>query len=243
MFRQRVWMIPLAYISGMLGIVLGIYLIANNYVPWYYLFVWIAGHVILGMFVSVGLHRYFSHGSFIVNKFWHTVLAVCTHLGIHGSPQAWAAAHTTHHDYADTPKDFHKVSLSYLIWKSYNNVPMSLWRLKDLSHDPILKLTHRYSLVIIVTFALMLYLINPMLLLFGYLMPIGSVHFTGAVHQTTTHKHGIVKSMPYMEWVLPASGEWLHKYHHDNPGSAKLGTKWYHLDLGYLFINLIRTKG
>lgn len=242
MFRQKIWMIPIAYILGMCSIIVGLYLVATNYISSLWLLAWLIGHMACSLFVTVGLHRYFSHGSFTTNKFWHSILAIGSNLGIHGSPQAWSTAHITHHEYSDTNRDPHNVNISYLLWKSYNKVPMSLWRLKHLSNDPILKFTHRYSTLLILSFSLILYYIDPMLLLFGYLMPLGSVHFIGAVHQITTHKNGIVKNMPYMEWILPASGEWYHKYHHDNPRSPNFGNKWYHLDFGYLLIKLIRTN-
>jgi stearoyl-CoA desaturase (delta-9 desaturase) len=242
MFRQQIWLIPLAYILGIISIIMGIYLITNNYISWYFIFLWLIGHITFSLFVTVGLHRYFSHGSFTTNKLWHTVLAVGSNLTIHGSPLAWSTAHITHHEHSDTPRDTHNTSITYLIWKSYNNVPMSLWRLKHLSRDPVLKFTHRYSLLIIILFATLLYHISPLVLLFGYLMPLGSIHFIGAVHQVISHKNSTIRNMPYMEWILPASGEWYHKYHHDNPRSPSFGNKWYHLDFGYLLISLIKTN-
>jgi len=240
MFRQKIWMIPIFYLIGLLSIFIGITIIYLGLADPTWLLAWLLGHIMCSIFVTVGLHRYFSHGSFIVGKMWHTLLAIGSNLCVHGSPQAWSTAHITHHEYADTDRDPHNVSLSYLIWKTYNNVPMSLWRLKHLSKDPILKFTHRYSLLIILIYILILYSINPLLLLFGYLMPLGSVHFIGAVHQVISHNSGNIRNMPYMEWILPASGEWYHKYHHENPRSSNFGNKWYHLDFGYLFIKLIQ---
>lgn len=233
-------MIPLAYLLGLVGILIGFYALYQGYAEPKWLWAWLAGHVIASLTITVALHRYFSHGAFVTNKVWHTVLAVVSNLIFHGSPQAWATAHITHHEQADTDLDPHKTKLSYLIWKNYRNVPLSLWRLKHLSKDPILKFTHRYALLLVAAVALVLYAISPWALLFGYLMPLGSVHFIGAVHQVTSHTgpQG-ARNLPLMEFILPASGEWHHKYHHDNPRAVRFGTKWYYLDFGYWFIRLI----
>ncbi|MCX5395488.1 acyl-CoA desaturase [Streptomyces sp. NBC_00102] len=57
--------------------------------------------------VSMGFHRYFTHGAFKANKALHTGLAVAGSLALQGPPIAWVADHRMHHKYADATGDPH----------------------------------------------------------------------------------------------------------------------------------------
>jgi fatty-acid desaturase len=124
---------------------------------------------------------------------------------------------------------------------------MQTWRIKHLVKDPVISFVHRYAVIIIAFWIVTLLLIGNitstglMPLLFGYFAPLGSTHMFGAVHQVTSHRGGAARDMPWMEWIFPAAGEWMHKHHHDNPRDPKLGQKWWNLDYGWWFIKLIRT--
>lgn len=161
---------------------------------------------------------------------------------VQGSPLAWCVAHQTHHARRDTPGDPHRVGLSYLLWKTYHNVPMVQWRLRQTVGDPALQFAHRYTLVVIAAWVALLTSISPWALVFGYLAPLGTVQLVGAVHQLVSHAGGAPRDLPLLEWVFPAAGEWNHKFHHDNARAAKLGVRWWHLDYGWLFIRAIRTN-
>lgn len=246
MFKQRLWMIPVAHWTGLLGVLYFIWSLSSGQ-SLLWLVPLIFGQLFGSLAVSVGLHRYFTHGAFTTNKFWHTVLAFYSTLTVQGSPLGWAAAHMTHHVYSDKPGDPHYTGLSYLIRKQYNNVPMVMWRVKHLIKDEILAFTHRYAILIIIGWISVLlaigFLTNTglMPLVSMYLAPLGTTHMIGAIHQVTSHKNGSARDLTFMEWILPACGEWQHKFHHDYPREWQFGKHWYHLDFGALFIKLIRT--
>lgn len=242
MLRQPLWMIPMGYYLGLAGIALGIWLVATGAVSAWWLLAWAAFHVLGSLMLSVGLHRYFSHGAFETTPFWHRFMALYSVLLLNGSPQGWAAAHNTHHAHSDTDRDPHFADWNYLFDKRYRDVPMVRWRLRALAGDQTLAFVHRYGLPLWAAACLAMLLASPTFFIFGYLMPLGSTHLIGAVHQITSHRGGQPRDLPWLEFIFPACGEWLHKTHHDHPGWSDFRTRWWHLDLGAAFIRLIRTN-
>ena len=237
--KQPMWMIAIGHLLGVAAISFGIALVLFDIVSWYWLLLWPITHITSSLMVTVGLHRYFCHAAFKTSKFWHIVMAYYSILLLQGSPLGWASAHTTHHVHADTDGDPHDIKLSYLVWKKYNDVPMVHGRLKKLINDPTLKFVHRYGMVLWVVFVTVLLSISWELFIFGYAMALGSVHLIGGIHQVTSHFNNRPNNYPLMEYILPASGEWMHKTHHENPKLKDLRTEKWHLDLGYLFIRMI----
>lgn len=238
---QRMWMIPAGQWVGYVGAAVALWALAHGASAWW-LLAWAAGHVFGGLAISVALHRYFTHGAFETSRFWHVFMALHSCLVLQGSPLGWAAAHQTHHVHEDTPGDPHDTSPRYLLWKTYRDVPMVMWRVKALVHDPVLQWVHRNALLVVLAWVLLLAAIDPMLLLFGYLAPMGTVQLVGAVHQVVSHRGGGAHDWPWLEWILPAAGEWNHQHHHERPRDAFLGRRWWHLDYGGLFIRMIRTN-
>lgn len=247
MFRQRLWMIPVAHWTGLAAAASCVWLVMHNTPAWW-LLAWVVGHIVGGISVSVGLHRYFTHAAFQTSRFWHNALAFYSTLTVQGSALGWAAAHMTHHVHSDKDGDPHYTGISYLWFKQYNKVRMVTWRVKHLVSDPVLAFTHRYGVLLILGWIAFLLCVGYLTgtgvkpLLFCYLAPLGSSHMAGAVHQVNSHRGGNgARNMPYMEWLLPAAGEWMHKHHHEHPRDPKIGQKWWHLDYGYAFIRAVRT--
>jgi stearoyl-CoA desaturase (Delta-9 desaturase) len=65
-------------------------------------FYWVSG---LG--VTVGFHRYFTHGSFKAKTGLRVALAICGSLAIEGPVFNWVADHRRHHKYSDKEGDPH----------------------------------------------------------------------------------------------------------------------------------------
>lgn len=57
--------------------------------------------------ITVGYHRYFTHGSFKTNRAVKLVLAISGSLAIEGSLDQWVADHRKHHKYSDEVGDPH----------------------------------------------------------------------------------------------------------------------------------------
>jgi stearoyl-CoA desaturase (delta-9 desaturase) len=67
----------------------------------------VVGYLIAGFGVTVGFHRYLTHGSFKARRPLRIALAVAGSLSAEGSPTEWVADHRRHHAFADREGDPH----------------------------------------------------------------------------------------------------------------------------------------
>jgi stearoyl-CoA desaturase (delta-9 desaturase) len=74
---------------------------------WHDVVLAVAFYYISGLGVSVGLHRYFTHGSFKATRGFKIALAVAGSLAIEGPVITWVADHRRHHKYSDKDGDPH----------------------------------------------------------------------------------------------------------------------------------------
>jgi stearoyl-CoA desaturase (Delta-9 desaturase) len=64
-------------------------------------------YILSGLGVSVGFHRYLTHGAFKTSRFLHIALAVAGSLTFQGPVIDWVADHRRHHAFADKHGDPH----------------------------------------------------------------------------------------------------------------------------------------
>ncbi|HVL83071.1 MAG TPA: acyl-CoA desaturase [Pseudonocardia sp.] len=64
-------------------------------------------YVLSGLGVTVGFHRYFTHGSFKTGRPLRVALAVAGSLALQGSVVTWVADHRRHHAFSDREGDPH----------------------------------------------------------------------------------------------------------------------------------------
>lgn len=64
-------------------------------------------YVVTGLGITVGFHRYFTHGSFRANRPLKIALAVAGSLAIEGPVIRWVADHRRHHAFSDREGDPH----------------------------------------------------------------------------------------------------------------------------------------
>src|SRR5580693_6388108 len=74
---------------------------------WHDIVLAIAFYYITGLGVSVGLHRYFTHGSFRAVRGFKIALAIAGSLAIEKPVITWVADHRRHHKYSDKQGDPH----------------------------------------------------------------------------------------------------------------------------------------
>jgi fatty-acid desaturase len=63
----------------------------------------LACYTVFGLGLTVGYHRLFSHGAFVVPKWLERSIALCGYLAIQRGPLFWVAMHRLHHRYSDVP--------------------------------------------------------------------------------------------------------------------------------------------
>ncbi|MEU4247572.1 fatty acid desaturase [Amycolatopsis sp. NPDC026612] len=66
-----------------------------------------AFYVFATLGVTVGFHRYFTHGAFKANRPLRVVLAIAGSMAVQGSVIFWVASHRRHHAFADREGDPH----------------------------------------------------------------------------------------------------------------------------------------
>jgi stearoyl-CoA desaturase (delta-9 desaturase) len=64
-------------------------------------------YVISGLGITVGFHRYLTHGSFKARRGLRVALAVAGCMAIQGEPTQWVADHRRHHTFSDQEGDPH----------------------------------------------------------------------------------------------------------------------------------------
>lgn len=62
---------------------------------------------VTGLGVTVGYHRYFTHGSFKAKRWMRIALAVAGGMSVQGPPIIWVANHRRHHAFSDREGDPH----------------------------------------------------------------------------------------------------------------------------------------
>jgi stearoyl-CoA desaturase (delta-9 desaturase) len=200
----------------------------------------VLGHLLGCIGQLVALHRYFSHRSFEVNKFWKIVLTLSATLSISGPIVAWANTHRNHHTHSDTSSDPHSpkhrgvVNVFFANWWYYRHQPANT--ISDYNNDPLLKFTFDYYYVINVAFILMLCFINPYLLFPLYFYPGIIGPLLSSIINAYLHRSGAAQDSKLLAWVI--FGDGYHKFHHDNPGDAMLPAP----DVCGIMINLIRKR-
>lgn len=221
----------LCHLALIPGIIYGeLWMFAASFV-WYY--------IITICSSSAGYHRYYSHNSFKTGK-WFEYFTNFLSLFVGSGPYLTRAAiHRQHHAYVDTEKD-PSSPMHHGFWKIYFNV----WGLdgkierkffKGLIDNKILLFFHRHYFKMVFSLITMLFLIDPLLLVFAYAVPcVLSSHLFG-LFNAYLHKEGDAKNSHWLS--LFTAGEGYHKTHHDDSKKIKLGP----FDPTYYFIKLTKT--
>jgi stearoyl-CoA desaturase (delta-9 desaturase) len=121
------------------------------------------------------------------------------------------------------------------------------WLVKDIINDPIHRFMHEYYIVIVLGTMMILYMISPIVLLYGLLIPIFLNTMASRMSNWVDHcsKFGTrdynIKDHSHNVWwwAILTFGEGWHNNHHADPGSFKIGKKWYQFDVGRYVIELL----
>jgi fatty-acid desaturase len=247
-------------IIGILGVISSVvYSIITN--DWIILLVsFLYSQIIVSLVASqIGLHRYFSHRSFTVNRIIHWFLYIVSILPGQGSPVGWAAAHRHHHKYSDKELDNHSPSESYwlaaggwllkgyqwiVVRKKLKTIPTDLLRDRSLAW-----LDHHYYTIwwlMIIAFLA----INFKFFLFFLIAPIGWTLLISALVTLGCHlklpfsyRNFNTDDNTHNNLLLQAIvlGDALHNNHHYQPNN-NLKVRSYEFDLANLIIDLIKNK-
>lgn len=178
---------------------------------------------------SAGQHRYFCHNSFTTSTKCEWVLGLLATLCTTFSAFHYAAVHRWHHKHSDTKTDPHSPKRNG-IWKTFlgfthpentTTIPGSI--IKDLLKNKPALFFHNWYWPTILTYWLILYSIDPLLIVLCYLIPVGYTQFVNGTQTFFGHKWGYKNyntnddSCNNFIWNILTLGEGLHNNHHFRP--------------------------
>ena len=142
---------------------------------WLYILYSILGFYILSVFGnSIGFHRYLTHQSFNVSKFWHYTFVTLGSLTGQGSPIFYAALHLHHHRNSDKENDLHSPIhgfwQSVLLWYAKSGIEnvSGLIAPRWLYRDKYIRFIHDHYYKFYWGIGLLIFLINPYFFLFFF---------------------------------------------------------------------------
>lgn len=202
--------------------------------------------ILLGYFLYSGiglmmLHRYYTHKSFeFKNKYvkWLFTWFALT-LG-RGSIIGWVHVHREHHAFSDTPKDPHYPNLRprSIFFPTIKHCGANINKkiIRDLFNRTQLRINNYYVLII-VSWILLLGLIDPWLLYFGWCVPVLVSHIMINAFVYLGHRFGYVtydcRDDSKNLWIFGYFlwGEGWHNNHHKHARNWNFGEKWWEIDL------------
>jgi len=216
--------------------VYGVYLIYQGQVSANWLALSFVAYLWFVLIITVGYHRLFAHRSFECSRIWHLIFGLTGVVIFQGSPLSWAAVHHAHHKHADTPQDSHITDWRYWLGRQYGPILKTKRAYAHLMKDPAHIVFHEYGLLFPLVLSMVMFIISPTILLYGYLLPLGVFFLFSNIHQSFSHFNNKPRNQPWLEFIFPACGEWTHANHHENPRAWRFGK----VDLGASFISIIR---
>jgi fatty-acid desaturase len=213
-------------------------------------------HVTGSIGIALGYHRTLTHHGLRLWKPLEYAVSICGCLALQGSPIDWVATHRAHHAHTDRPGDPHDATAG-LGWSHYlwlvmpnPNLLTGAERLRyaaDLYADPVYRFISRYQIGFTVILAGALYAFGGMSwVIWGIFVRLVVVyHFTwlvnSAAHTTGYRSFRTEDRSTNCWWVaLLGWGEGWHNNHHAFPFSARLGLRWYELDMTWLTVRVLQ---
>jgi fatty-acid desaturase len=202
------------------------------------------------------LHRLLTHRSFKVSKWMENTLCLISVISTVGPTMSWVSTHRLHHAKTDTVEDPHSpvvdgkfsVLRGLQIWIGYGWKMHKLtpFLVKDLMRNPIHTFIFNNYFKIIFAYILLLSVIDPILVLFAYALPmsgtillVGIVNVLGHVHGYRTYD---TRDHSTNSWIanIFSMGDGWHNNHHAQPQNYRAGEKWWEWDPMARLIDMIR---
>jgi stearoyl-CoA desaturase (delta-9 desaturase) len=227
----------------------------------------------LGVGITVGYHRLFSHRAFQTYSPIRVLIAICGSMAGQGPVIAWVALHRCHHQFSDGLGDPHSpwpngtswTSKAKALWKSHfgwvldYDMPNPLFYCPDLIKDKAVSKVNRLFLLWYFSGLLLpglgigfvtghWYSFVEGFLWAGCFRVAMSSQVTWCIN-SICHYFG---SRPFdtddhstnIAWLaVPSFGESWHNNHHAFPRSAQFGIRWWQIDLGYTVIRGLKLVG
>jgi stearoyl-CoA desaturase (delta-9 desaturase) len=217
----------------------------------------------LRMFCITGFyHRYFSHKTFKINRFWQFVFAFLGATAGQRGPLWWASHHRYHHQHADTKKDPHSPHYGGFIWShigwffASDAYSTNYKAVSDLAKFRELRWLNRYDIVPPLVLLISLYGLGEywhyyapelqtsglQLVVWGFFISTTCVfHATSSInslsHQWGSRDFDTPDESRNNLWLaLITLGEGWHNNHHFYSNSVRQGFHWWQIDLTFYML-------
>jgi len=206
--------------------------------------------------VTLGYHRLLAHGAFTVPRWLEVLITTCGTLSCQHGPIDWVGLHRHHHLHSDDPADHHNSHLGF--WWSHfgwmlRDVPAQRYvhqLTPDMQRVPYYRWLNRNFLLLQLPLAALLYALGGWpLVLWGIPLRLVLVYHVTWLVNSATHRWGYVSHTSgdgsrNNWWVaLLTFGEGWHNNHHAYPSSARMGFRWWEVDLTWQHIRLLHRLG
>ena len=267
------WIVAVFLITPMVALVAAIPVLMQGWISWGDVGLAALFYVITAFGITVGYHRYFTHGSFKANAATRTVLAVAGSLALEGAVTDWVADHRKHHACSDKPGDPHSpwrfgtdsravaqgLWFAHVGWLIRSNPTDVAKYSPDLLRDPITRrLSQHFPWFVLAT--LLLPAVLGGLITWSWQGALSAFFWAGLVrialvHQVTWSINSICHvwgRRPFrtrdnsgnVAWLaVPALGESWHNYHHSDPTAARHGVLRSQIDPSAWSIRMLERLG
>jgi stearoyl-CoA desaturase (Delta-9 desaturase) len=214
---------------------------------------WVTGSYFLRMFfVTAGYHRYFSHRSFKLNRFWQFVVAFMAQTSSQKGVLWWAAHHRDHHLHSDRKTDLHSPvhegfwwsHLGWILSDEYDDYDPK--RISDFSRYPELRWLNKWHVVPTVVYAVAIFLIGGFdAFVWGYLVATVMLFHGTFLINSLSHIWGTRRfatpdeSRNNFLLAVVTLGEGWHNNHHHFMSSVRQGIRWWEIDVTFYVLKVL----
>jgi len=218
---------------------------------------WLAGSYFLRMFgVTGGYHRYFSHRSYKLNRFWQFAMAFLAQTSGQKGVLWWAAHHRDHHLNSDRKADLHSPvhegfwwsHLGWILSDEYDDYDPR--RIADFSKYPELRWLDKYHLAPTVIYGAGIYfLFGYPAFVWGFLVATVALYHGTFLINSLTHIWGSRRfatpdeSRNNFVLAIVTLGEGWHNNHHHFMSSVRQGIRWWEIDITFYILTALSWVG
>ncbi len=205
--------------------------------------------------ITAGHHRYFSHRSFKTSRPGQFVLALMGAIAGQRGALWWAGHHRRHHARSDRAGDVHSPVEDGLYWAHVGwilsgvHARTPLPAVRDLARYPELVWLNRFHVLPPLLFPLLVAAVGgPGAAAWSLLSTIACYHVIFATN-SVTHRWG-ARPFPTSDnsrnhplIALLTFGEGWHNNHHHYPYSARVGFRWWQVDISFYVLVVLERLG
>lgn len=202
---------------------------------------------IVGISITGGYHRFYSHKTFRTNRFIEGIILFFGAMAFQGSALRWSFDHRLHHAHVDTDLDPYSISkgfwYAHFLWLLEEPRDIDPKVVPDLMKNPLVQFQHRYSKLLMVgTNAIAFFVVGWLLddylgafFLACWTRLFVQHHFTWFINSlahTWGDKPFCQEQSAVNNYVIAfvTFGEGYHNYHHTFANDYRNGIRWYHFD-------------